>query len=338
MSSTDGPMTAQAPGKLVLLGEYAVLDGAPAVVAAVDRQVRATATVAPAWSIEAANLDVAPRAWPSAGDRPENDPLALPAALLDALSSRDLLRNIPPQRVSLDSAALFVDGAKLGVGSSAAVLVALYRLVAREDIAWKTAFALIDAAHRACQKGLGSGVDIAAALHGGVIVFERDPRFALANCTPICVPKDLHMTSVFTGAATSTATFLEKIIVWRQRAGWEYTAHRDALAGLASAGVGALNNADAAEFCRIADRYCDVLEAFGVAAGVEIVSPIHRQLRDLARDCGVAYKTSGAGGRDLGVAFATDAAALVRFGQLADQLEHCQTLTLGVAPPTPLSA
>ncbi len=32
-------MTATAPGKLILTGEYAVLDGAPAVVVAMDRRV-----------------------------------------------------------------------------------------------------------------------------------------------------------------------------------------------------------------------------------------------------------------------------------------------------------
>ena len=40
MSSAEGALTVLAPGKLVLVGEYAVLDGAPAIVAAVDRGVR----------------------------------------------------------------------------------------------------------------------------------------------------------------------------------------------------------------------------------------------------------------------------------------------------------
>src|SRR5262245_30830565 len=42
--SSELPMLAQAPGKIVLSGAYAVLEGAPALVAAVDRYVIADAT------------------------------------------------------------------------------------------------------------------------------------------------------------------------------------------------------------------------------------------------------------------------------------------------------
>ena len=41
-----------APGKLVLLGEYAVLDGAPSIVAAVDRGVSCEASASPTLTIE----------------------------------------------------------------------------------------------------------------------------------------------------------------------------------------------------------------------------------------------------------------------------------------------
>src|SRR5262245_60415453 len=52
--------TARAPGKLFLMGEYAVLDGAPAIVAAVNREVRVRVEITdPAGrvSIEAPGLD-----------------------------------------------------------------------------------------------------------------------------------------------------------------------------------------------------------------------------------------------------------------------------------------
>jgi len=50
---------ASAPGKLVLLGEYAVLDGAPALVMAVERycRVELAACEPPACRVEAPQLD-----------------------------------------------------------------------------------------------------------------------------------------------------------------------------------------------------------------------------------------------------------------------------------------
>ena len=108
---------ARAPGKLVALGEYAVLDGAPAVVLAA-RPVRRS------------------------GDRPERGRLvpahdarvrgrraalrARRAERRTARRPRDVDRGRPPLAWSatIDSQALFAGSAKLGLGSSAAVLCA----------------------------------------------------------------------------------------------------------------------------------------------------------------------------------------------------------------------
>ena len=288
----------------------------------------------PTWTLRAVNLDVAPCRWPRGSEAPADDPLALPAALLDALATRGDLAAHPPLTVSIDSSALFDDANKIGLGSSAAVLVALTRLLATSNASDGGAFALIDAAHRQLQKGLGSGVDVAAALHGGLSIFERDPRWPIPRITPIRPPHGLYFGTVFTGASTSTAEYLRRVMAWRARASWEYTAHRDALAGLAGAGVAALVQQDAGEFCRVAAAFADVMAAFGDAAGVDIVSDVHRHLQRLAADCGVAYKPSGAGGRDLGVAFATDRDALTRFVDAAARVEGCRALDLALAPAT----
>jgi mevalonate kinase len=55
------------------------------------------------------------------------------------------------------------------------------------------------------------------------------------------------------------------------------------------------------------------LQALGEAIGAEIVTAEHRQIGEHARKFGVAYKVSGAGGGDLGLACAIDSAALAAF-------------------------
>ena len=47
---------ASAPGKLFLLGEYAVLEGAPAMLTAVDRRVTVQITTSDRWRVTAVGL------------------------------------------------------------------------------------------------------------------------------------------------------------------------------------------------------------------------------------------------------------------------------------------
>ncbi|MFZ5481788.1 MAG: mevalonate kinase family protein [Myxococcota bacterium] len=133
-----------APGKLVLVGEYAVLDGAGAIVAAVDRGVRCD--VSPADSVAIAT---------------PGDDRFVRAALAGAPPARYAFSDWNP--VDLPS--------KPGFGGSAAATVAA--VVARggtlEDAL---------AAHHAVQGG-GSGVDVFASWHGGV---RRFPDGAEVPC------------------------------------------------------------------------------------------------------------------------------------------------------------
>jgi phosphomevalonate kinase len=55
------------------------------------------------------------------------------------------------------------------------------------------------------------------------------------------------------------------------------------------------------------------LQDLGVAIGADIVTAEHREIGEHARRHGVAYKVSGAGGGDLGLACALEPAALEAF-------------------------
>ncbi len=148
---------ATAPGKLILTGEYAVLDGAPALVIAVDRRVIATGASARCSSpfLLAVARELALRYG------------------ADSPSARAALR------VAVDSSAFYAASdctQKLGLGSSAAVTVAAaaLALAAQGSNDRDEVLAIALAAHANAQgtKGArGSGADIAAAVYGGAIVY-----------------------------------------------------------------------------------------------------------------------------------------------------------------------
>ena len=142
-----------APGKLFLIGEYAVLHGGTAVVAAVDR--RAVARFVP-------------------GAQPAT-PLIAEAVNVLAAYARERDLRLPDGAPLVDSSALSQDGQKLGLGSSAAALVAamgaLWDVLGQADGTLPLELAV--KAHRQAQGGRGSGGDVAAALRGGVIAYAR---------------------------------------------------------------------------------------------------------------------------------------------------------------------
>jgi mevalonate kinase len=172
---------ASAPGKLVIAGEYAVLEGAPALVLAIDRQARVTLEdsdgsdyeiSAPGLGIHAAcgRLDAAGRiAWPALGAAASAS-LRLVGAILETLGAEE---RPPPFRASLDTRAFRADGdrrRKLGLGSSAALTVALASAIRALGRRGAPSLYTLRAAHRRAQDGHGSGLDVAASRHGGLLV------------------------------------------------------------------------------------------------------------------------------------------------------------------------
>lgn len=326
-------VTASAPGKLILLGEYAVLDGVPALVAAVDR--RATVRLEPRGDgrirVRAADLDIdvagrldgpAPL-WDA--DAATARRLHLVTQVIEAAARR---ADLPGFEATLSTAAFFDSpGVKLGLGSSAALTVALAAALAAHAGQRQPELPELVALHRALQGGVGSGADIGAAVTGGVSVYttgipgqpsppprreaspqprHEPPPPPQPRSVPIVLPAALTWQVVFTGRSTSTAAMLAALATWRAANPAGYRPHLAALHQAMEAALAAAGRADTPALLAAIDSYASALDGLGAAAGLDIVSADHRRLRNLAADCGVIYKPSGAGGGDIGLAFSGD--------------------------------
>lgn len=297
---------ARAPGKVVLWGEYAVLAGAPALVMAVDRFATcsvAAATADEAWHFSASghrapDADV-PRARLTAYEAPTADQVwHLPWHVLQALDCPDLPAG---GRMELDTRAFHVDHQKLGLGSSAALCAAVYGAFCRlldQPAELATALAI----HRRLQGGAGSGLDVAAAWHGGAIRFER------GCATAWRLPDHLHLAFVWAGVPARTVDHLTRFRAWREGEGGA------ALDDLAAAARALFGHGDL--LAGLAD-YVTALRALDRAAGLGIYGGGHERLAQLAMEAGVVYKPCGAGGGDIGAAFTPDPHAAERFLRLA---------------------
>jgi len=302
-------LRARAPGKVVVLGEYAVLTGAPALVLAIDRAVQV--------DLEAS--DGACRIATLAPEREERvfvPPAPSGVALVDLVLAREAAaRQPPPWRAVLDSRAFFLAGRKLGIGSSAATLCAWAMAYGRyceahgAPLSSAPTLDSLVALHRAFQGGRGSGLDVAASLTGGLIRYQLagDGR---PHVSSVELPIGVAFAGIFAGKSASTADFVARFEAWRRVDPRRAAARVERLSALAGQGVEAAGAAAGAALLEAVSAYGAELAALGTAVGAEIVTPEHREIENVARECGVAYKVSGAGGGDLGLAMSADPAAL----------------------------
>ncbi|WP_441286118.1 hypothetical protein ACSRUE_27140 [Sorangium sp. KYC3313] len=288
-------MIVRAPGKLVLSGAYAVLEGAPALVAAVDRYVladparpAALVTEEVQAALDAGALDAA--AWFDASALRSAAPEPPPAS-----------PGAPPREASR----------KLGLGSSAAILVATLAARAaaasearaargvqrvRRAPAWDPRALFLDAlaAHRRAQGG-GSGVDVAASVYGGVLCCRLGPGGEL-DVAPHALPGGLVIEVFASDASARTSAMLERV---RALAAREPEAHRALLGAAAEGARAAACAADARALVAALDRQVDALAELGDRSGAPIVTPALRRLRPAAAAEGAAIAPSGAGGGDV---------------------------------------
>jgi len=322
-------IVASAPGKLVLLGEYAVLEGAPAITMAVDRRasVRLGSRCDAACEARAPDVLDAPLRFAIGADGlPDWSAAGAAAAKLNLVD--EVLRGLADDRLgvaagggfdlALDTSAFFdvvgASRAKLGLGSSAALTVALasalvvqggHGAAASDRADWLNRLLGL---HRKFQGGQGSGVDVATSLYGGVLAYRLPGGDAAPIARPLAWPNDLHCAFIWSGCSASTPKFLSILRDWRRRSAGneaEYRARMDALTATAEAAVAAIDAGEAAAFLGHARGYAQDLRALGHASGVSIWSAEHEAIGAIAHArSGVVYKPCGAGGGDVGVVFA----------------------------------
>jgi mevalonate kinase len=198
----------RASGKVILLGEHAVVYGAPALAAGIERGASADAKLLP--DGETSRIELAGPSVTMGGATL----LADPAARSDvARAFAALLAHAPPlPPVAVQANTELPPGG--GLGSSAAVAVAIARAVAiaagraeanDETIARATAWEQVF-------HGNPSGIDVAAAAFGGCFRFTR-----VDGIRPVVPGCEIVLAIGDSGVASSTRTMVEGLAHLRAR-------------------------------------------------------------------------------------------------------------------------
>lgn len=288
---------ASAPGKLMVSGEYAVLDGAVAVVAAVSARVYVR------WSTAGGGSPAGSGGSPqSLSDYPEAVKTRALAEEAEGAVQAELV---------VDATQMRSEGhVKYGLGSSAAAAAATAgALLASQghDLAdprvQRRAFELALAGHKAVAPQ-GSGADVAAASLGGFVRFRLE-NGQVAEAERIDWPSGVHTRVVWTGKAARTSEFVAKVRAFEQSNPEAFGVIRDSLHAQARRFADAISAGLGAEIVIAAGAYGDAMKKLGEGADASIVTPELQQIADLARDHRGSAKPSGAGGGDVAIAFFT---------------------------------
>jgi mevalonate kinase len=255
-------------GKLILCGEHAVVYGHPALAFAVDR---------------GTTVEVAPRTGPTriTADHPDDrlaDAVArvVPASGLDVSIRTDL----PVGR---------------GMGSSAALAVALVRALADGDLSADAAIERAMPVERAFH-GNPSGLDVAVAAHGGMMRYLRGPPREIA---PLKAPR-WTVVVLDSGAAGNTAALVAGVAARRPAVDRAL----DRIGALVREAEAALEDVPA--LGALLDENHALLAEIGVS------TPTLDALVALARRAGAAgAKLAGAGGGGVVLALVADPAPVL---------------------------
>ena len=313
-----------APGKLMLLGEHAVVYGRPCLVTAVDSRLHMTLTRS---GDDRFTLD-APDVGAHGVTGRLTDAFRDGRALAHGTRFIESALRVFAEQIGLEGGVAIATrsdfSSQLGLGSSSAtVACALFGLARLQDVdlAPQRLFDLgLEAIHRV--QGTGSGFDLAAAIFGGTLYYENTaPR----RIEPLGAP-GLPLIAAYSGVKADTATYVQRVNA-RLAAHPAAIEHVfEAMRALVIAGREALIQCDWARLGEL----LDVGHGLAHALGVDISETA--ALVFAARAAG-AYgaKLSGAGGGDCIIALAGED----RRVEVERALEDAGSTLLRVAPNAP---
>lgn len=267
-----------APGKLFLIGEYAVLEGEVGVVTAINKRVFVRE------GKERGNVDFIRR----------------------FAFNRIGFSGDPRSSFFADSSALFFGKNKLGLGSSSAVSVSAVASALAEagmDISSKETRILIwhiaKEHHDTLQQERGSGLDIAASCFGGITKMYGGQ---IETLSPVSLTSELGMVHIWTSKKSRTS---EAIRAFRRFQVAKRTLAVELIRAMAEVSEGFVKvcESDVSQSVALLREYTRLLDKLGKEMGFDVVTKTMKELQEKVSKFDAVLKPSGAGGGDIVTVF-----------------------------------
>ncbi|AVQ97721.1 phosphomevalonate kinase [Oceanobacillus iheyensis] len=326
------PMTIKVPGKLMIAGEFAVLEPYhQLVVMAVNRYVYTTIEESEQNRVSLHDFQLEDLKWDF-----EKGSLIIHTDNPKTVFVQEAMRiamaylheqNIKPRSfaISVKSELDDASGIKYGLGSSAAVVTSVITAILKKYLPTykqELLFKLSSLAHVNVQ-GNGSGADVAASAYGGFLQYVsfqadwlKDAYKQTSNLSelvkqdwkylslkPVNMPDTVYVCVGWTGKPASTAKLVDELMLLKDSNPNAYQNFLDASEKAVTTFLKGMQQEDVDLLLAGVKQNRTALSEVGRQANVAIETPLLRTLCDLAEAHGGAGKSSGAGGGDCGIAF-----------------------------------
>lgn len=327
-------LTIKTPGKLMVAGEYAVLEeNYKSIVMAVDRYVYATIQSSDTNEVFLTDFNLNQLKWHYENKKVNIETIDPRTTFVQEAMGVALLyleeKDIQPTSFTLTIRSELDDyesGLKYGLGSSAAVVTATISAILTMFLQTKPSkeviFKLSSIVHVSVQ-GSGSGADIAASTYGGMIQYISfqanwllqqlrimnsitylvDQPWPFLTIKKLMLPTKLQLCVGWTGSPASTVSLVKKINEMKRKDDYFYNSFLEASTTAVSEIIDAMKTDNKERFLKGIKYNRKALAQLGKDTNVPIETPLLALLSDLATKWHGQGKLSGAGGGDCGIAF-----------------------------------
>jgi phosphomevalonate kinase len=309
---------ASAPGKIVISGEYSVLDGAHAIVMSTTQKAFVTIeeinhsenifyTSAMSQSFDfKINKDYSV-IW--ANDNPGKY-----GSFIEAIFQHLQIDTTHTIAVSIQTKDFYWNEMKLGIGSSSAIAVAMVNAFNDFFNLKMDSYEVLNNAielHYRSQKYKGSGIDIACSFSGMETIQATMSSIHQKNWKELSWPKDLYMQVLFTQKEIPTKNMVEGYQAMKKHINIrEIIQHLIRVANEISS---FWLSQDVSNIIKSLKHYDLLMREMDEISKLGIFSNVHNQIHLIAKQQNVFYKPSGAGHGDIGLAFSESLEDLSRF-------------------------
>lgn len=344
-------LTLSAPGKLMLSGEWSILEkNVRCIVLAVEQRVFAAIHPSNEIKIYLKDFNIKSSAKFSEGSLMldnQDDKLKFTQYAIDTAVKYLQTLNITIKNFYLETWGEIAtvknqetkEEMKVGFGSSAAAVVAIISVILHfhgvsslTEQDKEKIFKLGIIAHYLGQGKVGSGFDIAASTFGGALIYRKfDPEWLQQNLEayplnevidqewpllqnfPLTIPPELILIVGFTGTSASTRKLVEQMKLFKENDPNSYFTLISRIADVTEELILAIKSNQSASVLRSLDQNRLLLEELSYACSCHLEIEAHQIMSHIASKYGAIAKFSGAGGGDcsVGISFNESDAKLI---------------------------